>query len=412
MLFSFTACDNSADNKSGKDNSQSANKIPVNQIKITASDAEIHTAELTNISLADNLTINVPNQLDYMGEFTAAYVPRLSNSDAYEEFKEIFKTIFPGREFNDDYLRYFGENSRIDENNSQLKTIKENFDKIMSGEENVLYYLYEDENYEDGNDGCSLEFTSPFGNELVKFSKGKSVKLFGKLPEFGEYFLNESFTPQDNFEYIETLNTDSDKVYKLLDKEISVKDAVDFAEEYLNKFEYSGDVVYDIKAVSVDVYKVDDDCYGYQINTTQNYKGVNFDYIKSGILRSGTDDYDFIIGQSFMVESNDIDLCYGAQRLADIFDEEKITEVVDFSSAIKISSELLSNEVNFELNKIELVYALSKVKEQVANPEDYRQKISPAWKFTFINPSDGFTYVAFVDAENGENFRYYMYQIT
>lgn len=69
----------------------------------------------------------------------------------------------------------------------------------------------------------------------------------------------------------------------------------------------------------------------------------------------------------------------------------------------------MTDGVVFEIQKIELVYAEipTKTSEGYIDIENPSSSVSPAWKFTLYNSNDNLRYVCYLDAIDGENFRYY-----
>ena len=77
------------------------------------------------------------------------------------------------------------------------------------------------------------------------------------------YATLDSYNPIDYLTYIATYAPDSKESYKLLDKEIPINEAVDFYEHYINGLPYPRDKNFKTVVISVEVYKVTDNVYGY-----------------------------------------------------------------------------------------------------------------------------------------------------
>jgi len=72
-------------------------------------------------------------------------------------------------------------------------------------------------------------------------------------------------------------------------------------------------------------------------------------------------------------------------------------------------SESLTESVIFDVKTIELVYVRKYVTDENGhiNIDTYENRITPAWRITAINTNDSLTYMCYVDAADGGNFRYY-----
>lgn len=110
-----------------------------------------------------------------------------------------------------------------------------------------------------------------------------------------------------------------------------------------------------------------------------------------------------------MVRSNDVDIVGAAYSLENACDIKTYTEVISLKNAVEIISNNLSSNVIFNVQSVELIYtSIPKTDENgYIDIEDQSYANAPSWKFTMYNPNDQLTYVCYVDAVNGENFRYY-----
>lgn len=110
-----------------------------------------------------------------------------------------------------------------------------------------------------------------------------------------------------------------------------------------------------------------------------------------------------------MLESSGVDIVYGYYRLQTMESVSSYDSIISFEEAISKISEKLSDNVEFEVQRIDFVYTQkpNKTSEGYIDIENYSAIVEPAWKFTLYNPNDSLTYVCYVDAKDGENFRYY-----
>ena len=389
---------------------QTANvpKIPVKDISISIEDAAAGINEQPNLTAARDLVLDIPQDIESISEFTLQYSARQPNKDFYEDFLAMFSYLFPDREVDDEYLLYYGKNSRVefdDDGNliQDLNKVKDKYNDIIDGREDVLYFLYDESWYDTlpcKNPVCA-EFTSPICNDLSRFNKGKTVALLGN--ESGL----EAFSPYYHCSIIDEYPPDSTESYPLLDKEIPICEAVSFFESYINNLPFpKEEAAFDMRVEEVDVMEVDKDIYGYGFITTKVYNNIPFDYTRASASLGDSLEYDLVVGEGFMVESDDVDIVYGIYRSHTVHDEVVYDEMISLPTAAKIIGSSLSDKVTFEVCKAELFYCPEFVKEKGADVEDYIQPTAAAWKLTLFNPNDNLTYVCYVDAKDGGNFRY------
>lgn len=361
-----------------------------------------------NMTADDSFEVGITPNIDKISSFVLHYAPRQSNKDFYDDFLSMYEYLFPDHELNNDYFLYYGKNSYVefdDDGNmtSDLKKANDNYADIISNEEDVLYFLYDESWYgadHTKNQVCA-EFTSPICNDLSRFNKGRTAQISQTDISL------ESFNPKYYFESVGKYSPDSSASFMLADKEVPINEAVDYFESYINNLPYPEDPILDMCVVSVDVLKLNDDIYGYCFTTTKRYGGIPFDSMESGTAYSDFKNYSFVLGQGFMVESNDVDYVYGIYRSQTISNFKEYSEMISLENASEIISSSLTQNVVFEVKKAELVYSEKSVDGLNVDVDDYIQPTAAAWKFTLFNPNDNLTYVCYVDAANGENFRYY-----
>ena len=110
-----------------------------------------------------------------------------------------------------------------------------------------------------------------------------------------------------------------------------------------------------------------------------------------------------------MVESDDVDVVYGYYANQYITSETAYKEIIPFEKACQIISEKMTDIVVFEVQRAELIYSeiMGKISDGYVDVENPTSSVSPTWKFTLHNPNDIYDYICYVDAVDGENFRYY-----
>lgn len=383
-------------------------KIQVSDISIDNQTAKEILNNQSNFSSSDDFVIKIPKNIDHLSDFNIGYKPRQENKEFYDDFLVMFSYLFPNHQLKDEYFLYYGKNSIVDFDDDgnqiqDLNKVSDNLSDIISEKEDVLYFLYDESWYgTDSNKNIvCAEFTSPLCSDLSRFNKGKAVQTIQ-----GDILL-ETFNPMDYFTLVGRYSPDSMETFNLRDKKIPINEAVTFYENYINGLPYPENPELNMCVVDVNVLQINDNTYGYSFVTTKMYDGIPFDYIDSGVSYSTFEDYSFVIGQGFMIESDDVDSAYGIYRSGTINNKANYTEMISFQSAAEIISNSLSDSIVFQAKKAELVYCAKTIEGIDITVENYKQPTSAAWKLTLFNPNDNLTYVCYIDAVNGENFRYY-----
>lgn len=85
-------------------------------------------------------------------------------------------------------------------------------------------------------------------------------------------------------------------------------------------------------------------------------------------------------------------------------------EIFSLESVIRYISKKMTKHVTFTVRKIELVYSQKdkKTKEGYVDIENRSARMKPAWKLTLENDNDELSYICYIDAVDGGNFRYCM----
>lgn len=163
------------------------------------------------------------------------------------------------------------------------------------------------------------------------------------------------------------------------------------------------------RVIQVNVLKVNEDIYGYYFLTTGMCNGILFDHLSEGNY-SDYGAYTFRGGNVFMIESNDVDVLYGYYRLQLTESINPYKDIITFQTVAEKISGSLSDNVKFEVKKIEFIYS----EKLILSSEGYvdteggvPRSVTPSWKFTLYNPNDELTYICYINAKDGEKFRYF-----
>lgn len=433
MAVSFTGCSKKQKDTGQKTDSNSAQEADItllSELSVTPDYAREIINGTSNLTAAENMIIDLPDNISEIYTFrTDQVIGSVDMQEYCKEFMELFKYIYPDHELDKNILLYMGGSSQIeyDDNGVLIKDynkVADNYDKVMNGEEGNAFFLYdESRSYDSQSEWDSpvcLYTANPIGYGGLTISRGKTVEVYGEklhhpYEDKYEYPRLFSFDPANwSFGFIGSYMPDSTESFKLSDKEIPINEAVAFFEEYVNALPYPKEKNCRTVVKTVDVYRIKDDIYGYYFNTYYKYLGMKFDYLKNGTVFPGDspedgNHYSSAWGYSFMVKSDEVDIVDGVWSLLDAKNSTAYKEVYPFKNAVKKISEKLTQEVQFEVQEIELVYVGIYDKDEAGfiNIETYGCSFHPEWKLTMSNPNDDLTYVCYVNALDGENFRYY-----
>lgn len=411
-------CNDNLDNKK----SDIIKKVSIAELDVTPESVKERVEDISNINVSKDMRILIPDDIKEIFSYTSRPDTDVNMKEYYNNFMELYNYIYPNHPMNEDYLIYCGGSSVIeyDDNGNTVRNynkVSDYYDKIIDGSEGRVHFIYDESWYRDldewSNPVC-LEIGNPIGYGYGIISKGRTIEITDlKTMDYisGEvrYPCLESFNPADHMNKIASFAPDSTESYRLTDREMPINEAVSFFENYVNNLPVPNEKNCRTVVRSVDVYKTAEDNYGYFFNTNKEYLGVQFDYMKSGTVHSGYENYSPSIGSGFMVESTDVDIIDGIYLRETAENPTSFTEVVSFEEAVEIIADNLTNEVTFELQMIELIYTTEPAKDSSGyiDTENQSSKIEPSWRLTLYNPKDQLAYVCYVDAIDGGNFRYY-----
>ncbi|MDR0918823.1 MAG: hypothetical protein LBM93_06175 [Oscillospiraceae bacterium] len=428
LIVSLVGCGKNSDDNQSSDNtsgiydssaiSTSDNLIPIDILSLDKAAVIDIINSQSNFKTGENIDIQIPEKTPVL-EFISRNSTTQNFENYYKEYKSMFEYLFPNHTLNENYLFYNGGSSKIeyDDNGNKIQDfnkVKDKYEDLVSGKEGDVSLLYDEtwlRDVTDWNSQVCFEMGTEIGAGYTVINKGKTVEICGKIGDF--YPCLESYDPVDHLELVASYSPDSTESYKLSDKEIPINEAVDFFENYINNLPYPSNANLEISVIGVDVYKVNNNIFGYNFLTTGSYQGIAFEHLKNGTMTLNSANFGNYLtsgGNAFMVESNDVDILYGYYRVLTIENTKQYNKVINFETATEKISSNLSDKVIFDVQKTEFIYRrkLIKTAEGFVDVEGgYPNEVVPVWKFTLYNPNDGLIYLAYVDAKDGENFRYY-----
>lgn len=429
MLISFliccTACDKqdrssnaSADISGGETSAIGISKAPVikhdnPRIDYTRDEAREIIERYSNLKVSgDYFYVSAPKTIDHLCEFSYGTSYQLPPEKELEEFKRVFKYLFPAHELDENCLYAYAVMK--DENPEEQDIFKTRFHSLKNednlgaylngtlGDPDLMRHLMYTEEQFPCEDSVSLFYRSPFGNDYCVFNKGVCNRFTADLNGDDKYYAYEQFRlndPDFGFEFVGSYPPDSEETFMLLDKEISIKDAVIFFENYITSIPVSEEPIFGIHVNNVDVYRLDEEHYGLEFINSRIYDGIHFNYVWDGCNIDGLN-RDMSYG--VMVQSSDIDHVYAPFSAYKAYDETQYTQFVPFEKAVITISGKMTDYVGFEVTRAELIYRYKPNAGAGVNVGETQYPVYPSWKLTMLNPNDNFIYAAYVNALTGE----------
>lgn len=222
------------------------------------------------------------------------------------------------------------------------------------------------------------------------------------------YFMINNNEKHHAYRYVEDLSCED--TYQLLDGEISIKDAAEFAQNYLDNLDftpYEGNIPTP-KIVAVNVVKIGGEYYGYNFITTVEYNGMDFNYSNydgsdCGVTLIQTDyderSYGNSAGSIDMIETDKIHHFLSIAEGVEITEGEPQTSVITLEAAADCVSEFFSSSMDFTVQTVSAVWLTTKTPNELKTETAY-----PCWKFRMS--ANGDTYHTFVNMLTGEIYLY------
>ena len=189
-------------------------------------------------------------------------------------------------------------------------------------------------------------------------------------------------------------------VVHLSDGEITIKDAVDFVEDYLNNdlpYEKNKEFIYEVAEVRV--LDVDgQDALGFCVR--KQYKNIPFDYVDAMTSGEFNSIYWDDRGQLCMIKTGEFDnICgLGGDRYNVIKSTDKIEKIISVDGALQAVSKEIGDNSVYDVYGIELIYQFTEDSDD-STLAKYSGRIK--WKITSRNQNDDKETLFYVDVESG-----------
>lgn len=360
----------------------------------------LQNESFSNINFSE-IKLQIPRNVENVFELNLIY-DSIESSKLIIKFEDTVKSYFDSDlARNNDNFYFDSPNINLVMNNNgswQYPSLYNPIyiDKLKNGEQYFNFLMYEtDLKGNNLNDQYLL-----FGNSLwlVKMNRGT---LFRQVEPDRQI---SGWMPKDSFLIEKEYVRDSKEKYNFVDGEYSIEEAVNDMENFFNKdlpyLELTNSELY---VHTVNVLKIDKNNYAYLMYLTRSYKGIPFDTLNfEGLITDFSDgnNYIFDSSEALMYKKNEVEYYYVGNHGDVVEVKRQLDGIISLYDAAKIVSSSMTDHVIFETTEISLVYS-GKVEENNS------VTVIPAWKFKLFNPNDNMYYLCYVDAEKGENFRFF-----
>ena len=322
--------------------------------------------DLGNIKFSDKFYLNIPKAEDVktLSTFRMESKKNLSAEELHEIHQKLIKN-----NFSDIYTK-----EEITKLSDTFYTLEDQYpegEKVDKKDPNAGLFSYK-KYKEDIKKGKVTFQCFSFLNKKgfaetwswgTNFSRGKVAQLSGS--KTAVYFPNQENKIK---KYIPTgYQYDGKDEYQLLDKKISVKDAIEVTEDYLEHKHNNGkNQNPELKPAVISVKAVDmgKGIYDYSMAVTNQYKGIRIEANKLKLENEvGGDDtsnkgkvLDLSPAIASMIESQYIDEVIGYGTDFDIKDEKSYNQMITFEKAVELMKDSFAKQSVLTIKYAELVY--------------------------------------------------------
>lgn len=354
-----------------------------------------------NFRVADEIIINIPDSAPVL-EFTTKTLDNnydllqdFNFNSLYSGFKEMYSYYFPDRDFDENYLYYTGNNSveEWDDSGNQisfLHKVKDDLNILKSDEGDSVGLIYDEGIGKENKNGC-IEFN-----------------CYPDLNIGGIGIINRN--NYDFYSYKKTafLPPNSNQSFLLEDKDVSISEAVKYFEDKINKAPYPQNKNCTLRVAAVNVLDMGNGKFCYNMLCSYDINGILTEFSYGEINSRKISKYGSQVSSyGYMMKSDEIEMLQLCNPFIIMEDIKQYESISAFEDAISLISSKLTNEVEFEVQRAELVYCYQPVKTNSGyyDINGYPSKVYPVWKLTLFNPNDLYTYLCYVSAD-GTDFDY------
>lgn len=352
--------------------------------------------EQKNLKTAQDMIINIPSKAPVLEFDTKTpYIPDWQQDfdTLYARFKEMFAYCFPDKALNEDFLYYHGKGSeeKWNEQGEQtafLHKVKDDMQKLKSKNGGSVYLEYDEGYGKEDKTGCAM-------------------LNFGPDPELsGIGMMSRRTVRFDDNETEGIFSPDSEKTFSLSGSQVSIKQAAEFFERYIDQMPYPKKRNCKVKVSAVEVIKCGEE-YAYHFLCSHEINDICTERPNTHESYTSDNKYYQRTSEGYMIKPREVESFQDCTPSMIIENTKAYDSIVSFETAVKRISSELTNEVTFEVRAAEFVCAQKpiKTKDGYIDINGYPMTVLPVWKLTLYNPNDMYTYYCYLTAD-GEDFSY------
>lgn len=189
-----------------------------------------------------------------------------------------------------------------------------------------------------------------------------------------------------------------DDTYQLKDKEISIREGIDFVEEFLNdKLGIEGNDDIKLKVIGVEVIKITDEYYCYRYKIVREINGLLKVHLDEASPVSDVNiSYD--MSDAYMIYSDEVDMYFGRTRRLNYDLKNETDRIITLGKALELISDNIGYNSNYQVAGITLGYL------DILTDNGYGNEgiMTASWVIEAINELDNSITEFYVNARNGE----------
>ncbi|GHV05420.1 hypothetical protein FACS1894217_02260 [Clostridia bacterium] len=389
---------------------------PLQNLSVSIDEIKDYIKKINNFNVSADIRIDLPKGTETYYDLELAYSDEGDFKRFYDESVPFIKYVLGEDKFDENALYFIGTDSEYQIEDFEdgytivgpPEKVSDHYETLVNNPEYCYAIEYNTEFLVDESSDSYeyFSFIKPIGISYLRFNKGETADLLGRYADTGKRRNLGSWLPILTESVVGAYLPDSDAEFALADGKTSIKSAVEVCENFLKSLPYPKNPVFTPKVANVNVFPINDD-FGFMLNVTKAYNDIPFDYYTP----SRTTDflqYSPTVWEVYMCNSTDVDVMYSLPNGQIVTNSTEQKDVVTLKSALEIISKKLSQTVQFDVKKIELLYCETAHPDSGSEYKDMKQLAKLAWKVTLYNVNDDRTYVTYIDAKDGENFRYYI----
>ena len=200
--------------------------------------------------------------------------------------------------------------------------------------------------------------------------------------------------------YVYEDNDRLDDIWQLADGEMSVRDAVRFAENQINELVTLEDEQSDIqiKIARVQVYQVSEELYLYRYMVRREIGGVLCQTINNG-SQIGRGDMNYDIGDAYQIEKDKIDMYDGPTKVMAYEKENESDKILPLGKVLELLEKSIGENSKYSVHAVELAY-LNLYDNWMAGEEEGHGSV--CWCIRCTNEQDYLITEFYVNALTGE----------